>query len=248
MLLLSQNFWLGVFGAFLTLYLSKQVAIPELRALYDASGMEAEADKLRRSIDDARGRLNSIEAQYVADPSHLDGLKAQWRAVFDQTRFDQRNLDRLERRLMIGQMISKGGGFALFVLFGGVVAYLLTGDVNVSNLVGTASVPQGLQAVAIGAGWNGLLSVFGIRNIQDAATQQVEAVKDQTVQQLNALRTGLDQTIRPGSAQAPAMVPFSAQAGLSAKVSEQVDATLDRVNAQFDEARRRLQQNFRRVL
>jgi hypothetical protein len=129
-----------------------------------------------------------------------------------------------------------------------VVAYLLTGDVSVSNLVGAATVPQGLQAVAIGAGWNGLLSVFGIRNIQDAATKQVEAVKDQTVQQINALRTGLDQVIRPGSSQAPAIVPFSAQAGLSAKVSEQIDATLDRVNAQFDEAHRRLQQNFRRVL
>ena len=76
----------------------------------------------------------------------------------------------------------------------------------------------------------------------------IHAIKDSTVKQLNQLKTKLDQAVRPGVAQAPVMVPFSAQPAVSAKISEEIDETLRTVNAQFDHAKSRLRDNGRRVI
>ena len=122
---------------------------------------------------------------------------------------NQARLALLERRLLGSQLVSRGLGFLLFVFLGGVVAYLLTGRVKVTGFDGT--LPQVFQAIAIGAGWTGFLSVFGIRNIQESASKQVDAVKDSTVQQLIDLKSSLGGLVRPGPAQGPSMVPFSAR-------------------------------------
>ena len=43
--LISPNFLLGLFGALITLYLAKQVVIPELRPLFDTTDTEKESKK-----------------------------------------------------------------------------------------------------------------------------------------------------------------------------------------------------------
>jgi hypothetical protein len=246
--LISPNFLLGLFGALVTLYLAKQVVIPELRPLYDTTDMEVESKSLRALTDDARQRIAAVLNQLATETRRSADLSRQLDGLQTSLNSNQKRLDVLEGRLLRSQMMSRGLGFLLFVILGGVVAYLLTGRVTVTGFQGT--LPQGFQAIAIGAGWTGFLSVFGIRNIQESATKQVDAVKDGTVQQLNDLKASLDGLVRPGpgAVQGPIMVPFSAQAGLSKEISERIDNTLREVSARFNAAKVRISEDSRRVV
>ena len=80
--LISPNFLLGLFGALITLYLAKQVVIPELRPLYDTSDIEKESKSLRALTDDARQRIAAVLNQMGTETPgsgdltrRLDGLE-----------------------------------------------------------------------------------------------------------------------------------------------------------------------------
>jgi hypothetical protein len=245
-LVFLQSFLLGLLGATLTLYLAKQVVIPELRPLYDTSQIESDLRDLRAAVVDDRQRIRAVQTEIEAQPQRVADLARLVESYEGLLKLDQSSLDALEGRLRRNQIFSRGMGFLLFVILGGVIAGLLTGRVTVSGFQGT--LPQSFQAVAIGAGWTGFLSVLGIRNIQEAAANQLDQVRDHAVQQIDALKTDLDAMVRPGPGQGPTMVPFSAQPALATKMSERIDETLREISARINAGQVRLREDARRVI
>jgi hypothetical protein len=246
-LLISPNFLLGLFGALVTLYLAKQVVIPELRPLFDTTDTEKESKSLEVLTANARQRIDAVLSQMATDSQHSADLQRQLDGLQSSLKLNQKRLAVVERRLLLSQVMSRGSGFILFVILGGVVANLLTGTARVTVTGFQGTLPPGIQAFAIGASWIGFLSLVGIRNIQESASTQVDAVKDSTVQQLNDLKSKLDGLVRPGVSQGPIMVPFSAQADLSKEISERFDSTLREVSAGFNNAKVRIREDARRV-
>lgn len=202
-------FFLGLVGALLTVYLARHVVIPEARPFIDIAPIEQDVQEARKRIASIRGQLDNLRALLVAQPVNSSYLTRVVRTLEQTLRDELSWLDRNERRIFRTQFGSRLLGTAWFILLGGIFAALFTDQIQI-GLQGQngASLPKYFQAVVIGAGWTGLLSVFGIRGIQKMAGMSMDQLAEQSTRRIDDLQTSLVGRIRAGQpAQANAAVP-----------------------------------------
>jgi hypothetical protein len=197
-------FVLGLVGALLTVYLARQVVIPEARPFIDIGPIEKEADDARGRIADIQNQLVGARAMLTAQPINSYYLTRVVRALELSLRDEQSRLDRNQRRILLNQLTSRLLGFLFFILLGGVFASLFTGLIKISLQTSTgATLPEPFQAVVIGAGWTGLLSIFGIRGIQTTAAASLDQMGKQSNERIDALQAALVGRIRAGQPAGP---------------------------------------------
>jgi len=254
-------FLLGIAGAVLTLYVAKQVVVPEFRPLVNIEPIEKDAQQCRDDIAKIQIALDKSQAMMTDQPLNSAYLTRVYNALGRSLRDEQTRLDRYERRLLVNQLVSRALGFFFFVLLGGVFAALFTGQVKVSlpvqNVAGPpvqnvasppvqniASLPDFFQAVVIGAGWTGLVSIFGIRGLQSTATNTIGQMGEQSKQWIDELKKSLVETIRPSQpvGAAPAAPPTPDE--LASRIAAQCDRAKTNISAHLDKA----QDSIRRMV
>lgn len=232
-------FLLGTVGAILTLYLARQVMIPKFRPLVSIEPIENSAQQAREDIAKTKIRLEKFQAMMTDQPLN-SCLTRVFNALERSLRHQEIRLDRYENQVLVHQYVSSVLGFLFFVVLGGAFAFLFTGQVKVS-LQGPngGSLPESVQAVAIGAGWTGLVSIVGIRGIQSTATSIIGQMGEQSKKHIDELKKSLVEGIRPDQpVGAPAAVPTPDQlAQLASLIVAQCDQAKNDLSAHLDKAR-----------
>lgn len=234
-------FLLGLVGALLTLYLAKQVVIPEARPLINVEPLEEEAQQSREAIEKTRKDLDKARAMMTDQPLNSYYLTRVFEALVKSLNDEQLRLEWYERRLLRNQLLSRSLGFGFFILLGGVFAALFTGQIKVSlQAPNGGSLPEFFQAIVIGAGWTGLLSIFGIRGVQAVATDSLGQVGELAKKRIDSLQNSLLERIQAGQGggTAPAAAPNPEE--LASWIAEQCDEAKKDVSAHVDKVRESL--------
>jgi hypothetical protein len=231
-------FLLGLVGALLTLYLAKQVIIPEFRPLIDVTPVEESARQSRADIAKIKADIDKTRMMMTEQPLNSYYLTRVYSALDRSLRAEQNRLDRSERRLALNQLVSRSLGFFFFVLLGGVFAALFSDQVKIS-LQGPsgASLPGFFQAVVIGAGWTGLVSIFGIRGLQSRATEMIGQMGEESKKRIDELKTSLVQAIRPEHTAEAVQAAAPTAEQLSSAVAARCEQAKKELSAHLDKAR-----------
>ncbi len=194
-------FLLGLAGALLTVYLAKQVVIPSARPFVNLGPIEQEITEARTRIASIRGQIDTLRAMLMAQPLNSSYLTRVVKTLEQTLRDELSRLDRNQRQVFRSQFSSRLLGSMFFILLGGIFAALFTEQIQIGLQGPTGvSLPKYFQAVAIGAGWTGLLSIFGIRGIQNAAAISLDQFGQQSQKRIDDLKTSLLGHIRAGQA------------------------------------------------
>lgn len=245
------TFLFGALGALLTIYLAKQEVIPEFRPLFDTLEEEKEIKQRREHIKATEKHIDEIQARLAMESLSAD-LTKQLTTVLetslDELRGERQRLQVLERKLVRGQLISRGLGFLFYVVLGGVFGSLLAGRVQVEGFNG--DLPRPFQAVAIGATWTSYLSTIGFRSGQKKADERIEALRKEVAEKLDAFNKevlGLihDQMTTPEEA---VQEENQRHAELAATVIEKFDLAKADVLKDLDFTREMVQRDVRGIL
>jgi hypothetical protein len=169
-------FFLGVLGAIVVLYLSKQTVIPEFRPLYDTFAKEEELARHQDHIKITEKDIDDNQKELKKEDLKNDQAE-RLKKVLD-TSLSELNIERsrehtLEREIMIGQIITRSLGFLIYVILGGVFGALLAGYVKVEGLSG--DLPKAFESIVIGATWTTYLSTIGLKGIIKNSEEQYNA-------------------------------------------------------------------------
>lgn len=173
----------GMLGALLTVYLAKQEVIPEFRPLFDTSGKEIEVmdhqdhiKKTGKHIDKIQARL---ETESLTD-EYVTRLTVVLETSQDELRDETTRLQKLEREIKQSQVISRGIGFIIYIVLGGVFGFLLAGRVQIEGLSG--DLPNYFESIVIGATWTSYLSVIGFSQVGKKVDEKIEVAKKQIIE------------------------------------------------------------------
>lgn len=231
-------FFLGMFGAFLTIYLAKQEVIPEFRPLFDTSDKDDERrmrqDKIKgteKEIDDVQKKLETAES---LSSEEITCLK-----LFLETSQSERDsgikrVQMLEREIKQGQIISRTIGFFFYIVLGGVFGLLLAGRVKVEGLSG--DLPPYFQSIVIGATWTSYLSIIGFRSGQKKADERIETGLKEAAEKIDSAKKKITDVV----------AREVAKAEKTEKVKEPVhaDEVAKTVNNILDSAGKEVQKNL----
>lgn len=245
-------FALGALGALLTVYLAKQVVIPEFRPLFDTAEMENEAKEHREHIEKTKKEIDDIQAKLREELVPLDLTQRLTTVLHSSQRElqDERTmLQILERRIMRGRIFSRGLGFLFYIVLGGVFGSLLAGRIEVEGLTG--DLPNYIQSIVIGATWTTYLSAIGFRSGQGKADNRIEAVKKESAETIEALKKELKQKIpeKVAKAERAEKVDQPILAGeVERIVDEEIEQAKTAVQNKMDAARQMVQRDVRGLL
>src|SRR2546423_1863402 len=145
---------LGAAGALITVYLVKQTPIPEFRPLFDTTQSEVDAAALRDHIQKTKKEIDDLQDRLRQELISAD-LAPRLKEVIDTSQrgleLEQAELKGLERQIRQSQIFSRGVGFLVYIVLGGVLGALLAGRVKVEGLAG--DLPVYFQSLLIGATW-----------------------------------------------------------------------------------------------
>lgn len=245
-------FALGALGALLTVYLAKQVVIPEFRPLFDTSEMENEANEHQEHIRKTEKEIDDIQAELREEsvqPDRTERLATVLESSRKELQGERRRLQTMESRIMRGQIFSRGLGFLFYIVLGGVFGSLLAGRIEVEGLTG--DLPNYIQSIAIGATWTTYLSTIGFRSGQGKADNRIEAVKKESAETLEALKKELTQKIpeKVAKAERAEKVEQPILAGEVARiVAEEIDQANMAMQKKMDVTRQMVQRDVRGLL
>ena len=176
-------FLLGMLGALLTVYLAKQEVIPEFRPLFDTSGKETEAMDHRDHIKKTARNIDKIQARLETE-SLTDDTVTQLTVVInssqEELRLETIRLQKLEREIKQNQIFSRGTGFIIYIVLGGLFGFLLAGKVQIEGLSG--DLPNYFESIVIGATWTSYLSVIGFSQVGKKVDEKIEIAKKQIIE------------------------------------------------------------------
>ncbi len=182
-------FFLGAMGAILTVYLAKQEVIPEFRPLFDTSGTEKEASEHQNHINKTEKHIDDIQTK-LEEKSLPDGDVTRLTTVLktsqDELRDERTRLQTLERDIKQNQIFSRGVGFVVYIVLGGVFGSLLAGRIQVEGLSG--DLPNFFKSIVIGATWTSYLSTIGISSVQKRADEITEARLAESAEKFDAFK------------------------------------------------------------
>ncbi|NPE29774.1 hypothetical protein HNV12_17800 [Methanococcoides sp. SA1] len=242
------TFLFGAFGALLLVYISKDVAIPEFRPLYDISDMQREARRHRKhivktesDIDSLQDRLKtaslSDDAQVLT--SVLDSYLAEVEAERDR-------LHVLEKEIKNGQVLSRGLGFFFYIVLGGVFGTLLSGQVAITFV--SEGVSNYLESFVIGATWTSYLSSIGIRSTQKKAGEHVNKLRDDFSRDIGQYKRDLKSQIFKMANGDAGMEKGSNYELLWSAVSEKLDNTGLKFVDELDETKQSIDNDVKGLL
>lgn len=247
MVLMLTNFLLGFAGALLTVYLFKNTPIPEFPPVDDVKEASEDALKTRAQLEKRQAEVDAIQDELRTDPSNAPNLTRIIRAIEPLIAGDRARLGQLERRIRTSQMFSRALGFAAFIILGGVVAALLAGRVKVSAAGGDATLPEGAQALLIGATWTTFLSALGFRSTQNAATDAIDDAKTRVGQQVDALKNDVVDKLKSPQPGGQGLASAQNRADLADSLSEEFDRVRNALNERLELSKRNVREAGRRV-
>ncbi|KPL24741.1 MAG: hypothetical protein AMJ75_02950 [Phycisphaerae bacterium SM1_79] len=196
-------FFLGMLGAILTVYLAKQEVVPEFRLLFDTSDKEKEANRHRAHIKQTEDDIDGVQTQ-LKTPQLEETLAQRLMKVLESNQVELRDertrLQTLEREIKQSQVFSRGIGFLLYIVLGGVFGSLLSGKVKVEGLSG--DLPNFFEAIIIGATWTSYLSVIGSSRVSKKVDEKIEAARSEIVERANKRQKEASQQHKPEAAEA----------------------------------------------
>jgi hypothetical protein len=189
-------FFLGALGALLTVYLSKQEVIPEFRPMYDTSDKEIEALEHRDHIKKTENHIDELQTKLSNNSLKADF--AQQLTTVLNTSLSELNAERLrqqslEHEIKIGQVLSRGIGFVLYIVLGGVFGAFLAGRIQVEGLSG--DLPDIFASIVIGATWTSYLSTIGLQTGQKKADERIQAGLIKSLEKINAVKKDIAETL-----------------------------------------------------
>lgn len=190
-------FFLGALGALITVYLYKQVIIPEFRPLFDISEMLDEKDKRIDHIESTRKELDRLQAELEKNSMNQDSekrLKFLICSTHKEIAEETKRLETLEHTIKRGQYTSRGLGFLVYIILGGVFGALLAGKVEIEGWTG--DLPNYFQSLLIGATWTSYLSVIGFKTIKDKTDKELESAKKKAAEKFKTLEKDLTQKVK----------------------------------------------------
>src|SRR5207247_5041207 len=138
--------------------------IPELRPLYDVTARETELDDLRehikkltKSIADTQTKLEGKDVSANLG----ERLGTSLNATLSELESERKRERELEGAITKHQLLTRGLGFILYIVLGGVVGALLGDRIELEGLPGDTQ--KYFHAVAIGASLTTYLSGVGVR-------------------------------------------------------------------------------------
>lgn len=245
-------FALGALGALLTVYLAKQVVIPEFRPLLDTSEMENEAKEHQEHIKKTEKEIDDIQAELREELMQSDRaqrLTTVLNSSLSELQGERTRLQALERKIMRDQIFSRGLGILFYIVLGGVFGSLLAGRIEVEGLTG--DLPNYIQSIVIGATWTTYLSAIGFRSGQGKADDRIEAVKKESAETIEVLKKGLTQKIseKVAKAERAEKVEQPILAGeVEGIVAKEIDQANMAMQKKMDVARQMVQRDVRGLL
>jgi hypothetical protein len=183
----------GAVGALIAVYLAREQVIPEFRPLYDISAREVELAELREHTQRTEKELAALQTRVIAQPPPPEA-EAQYllkvrELSLQELRDERQVVGTLERAITRYQVISRGIGFILYVVLGGVIGGFLASRVDVVGLDGDFE--PAIKAAVIGTAWTSYLAALGMRLGKEKIENRIEQVKVDTLQQLDSVQTRL---------------------------------------------------------
>lgn len=245
------TFLFGAFGALLLVYISKDVAIPEFRPLYDISDMQREARRHRKHIEKTESDIDSLQdrlrsASLSDDAQVLSGVLESYLTEVEAERV---RLHVLEKEIKNGQVLSRGLGFFFYIVLGGVFGTLLSGQVDIKFI--SEGVSNFLESFVIGATWTSYLSSIGIRSTQKRVVGQVDKLRDEFSRDMELYKKDLkDQIFETANRQNAdlGVEEGSSYELLWSAVSEKLDDTGLKFVDELDEAKQSIDNDVKGLL
>jgi hypothetical protein len=242
-------FLLGALGALLTVYLAKQEVVPEFRPLSDTSDKEKEALELRDHIRTNKKDADDIQAK-LREETLAPGLEQRLTTVLttslSEINAETTRLETLEREITRGQVVSRGLGFVIYIVLGGVFGSLLAGRVKVEGLSG--DLPSSFASILIGATWTTYLSTIGFRTGQKKADERIEAAMRDSAESINAVKKEITETVGRAVAKAETtdkvQEPVLAEAA-ARRVGEKIDLAALKLQNSLNLTRQMVQKDLR---
>ena len=113
--------------------------------------------RIKKEIAETRKKLESEDVSANVGQRLGTTLKAS----LDELEDTRKREESVEASITRNQVLSRGFGFILYIVFGGVVGALLGDRIQIEGITGDP--PKYFQAIAIGATWTTFLSVVGVK-------------------------------------------------------------------------------------
>lgn len=167
-------FGLGILGAFLTVYLSKQEVIPEFRPLFDTFKKRLKRDELQEHVDKTRKENDELQDMRFKEKNESvrKDISVRISENKDEIAANRKQIEYLDKTIKHGQILTRGIGFLFYIVLGGVFGSLLSNIVEVKAF--EADIPKIFEAFVIGSGWPTLLSVIGFIPSRKKADEKME--------------------------------------------------------------------------
>lgn len=249
-------FLLGMLGAVLTVLIAKQQIIPEFRPLVDVADSEIEATRLREQVEEATDQLGKAQLELEKGAvaanrmRELELLLKTGQAFVQQQRA---RLENLERTIRLNTAASRGIGFLLYIVLGGVLGSLLGGKIKIDTV--DANLPAAFQSILIGATWTTYLGALGFQADQakveesqkKAIDLRIEDAETEVANQLDTLKKNLVEVV-PGRVEAAERSPEVRQPQIAPEVADllkrQLENTGDQIKMEFAGARLKAREDF----
>ena len=130
-------FLFGMLGAVLTVLIAKQQVIPEFRPLVDVGDSQVEASELRELISKASERLSGAQVELdkgALAAGRMGELDLLVRTAQGFLQSQRARLASLERTIQLNTAVSRGIGFLLYIVLGGVFGALLGGKIKIDTV------------------------------------------------------------------------------------------------------------------
>ncbi len=167
-------FGLGLLGAFLTVYLTKQEVIPEFRPLFDTFKKKLERDELQEHVDKTRKKNDELQNMRFKEKNESvkKDIGVEIRENKEEITADREQIKYLDKTIKQSQIFTRGVGFLFYIILGGVFGSLLSNIVEIKAF--EADIPKIFEALVIGAGWPTFLSVIGFIPSRKKADEKME--------------------------------------------------------------------------
>jgi hypothetical protein len=249
-------FALGTLGALVIVYIAKQQIIPEFRALFDTTEAETEVNKHLGHIDKIQQEIDSIQETMLNEESmsddHLQRLTVVLNTAQPELQAETKRLEVLQRQITQSQIFSRGLGFIVYIVLGGVFGALLAGHVHVDGL--GAGLPMYFESMLIGATWTTYLSTIGFKVGQQKAQQnaddKLQTLNQESTKKLEELKNMLVPQVETKVAKAERADPVD-QPTLAPELAQTVNNALDQASKemqrQTDQTRQMIRKDFQRI-
>ncbi len=219
----------GVIGALIAVFVRKQDVTWDIPLWSDTNALSKEKQDLDLAIPATKKDINDVqdalkkEGVREEEQKRLERLEESLRKELNR---DQVRQGELEQTIGKRDVQSRVAGFVVYAVIGGVLATLLASRVDIEGI--GSNVEPAIKAVPIGFAWTSILSLFGIKSLQDKYEVHIEEAKRDALKEIDAAIERI-KNLR-------AAVP---RAGLSAG-----EQSLTNVETELNLARRKVSEDF----